>query len=103
MGTGDQSNRNTGILFRNHRPKGFAKPHPHHARFVEMQRICSGGPLAGFIKHEYARVRFFIRRGDLAPPGHIGLTDQKEEMKVFLPRKLRSPEERALNTKEAKN
>ena len=62
-----------------------------------MQRVRSGNPLTGFVKHEYARVRFFIRRGDLAPPGHIGLTDQKEEMEISLGRKFNRPEASGLN------
>ena len=76
MSAGDQPDRNTGVLLGHNRSEGFPKTDTDHTRFVEMQRICSGSPFARFIKHEYARVRFFIRRGDLAPPCHIGLTDQ---------------------------
>ena len=97
MGAGDQANRNPGTLLHYNRPEGFSKTDPDHARFVKMQRIRSGGPLAGFVKHEYARVRFFVSRGDLAPPGHIGLPDEEEEMKISLGRKFNRSKASGLN------
>jgi hypothetical protein len=42
-------------------------------------------------------VRFLVSRGDLTPPSHIGLTDEEEEMKVFLIRKFSRPEASGLN------
>ena len=104
MGAGDQTDRNPGTLLRHNRPEGFPKTDPDHAWLVEMQRICGGDPLAGFIEHENARVRFFIRRSDLAPSGHIGLPDEEEEVKIFLIRKFRRPSQgNSLNKKETKD
>lgn len=76
MGAGDQPDRNLRTLLGHNRTKGFPKTDPDHSRFVEMQGIGSGDPLAGFIKHKDARMRFLVCRGDLATPGHIGLSDQ---------------------------
>ena len=69
-----------------------------------MQRIRSGNPLACLVKHKYARVRFLVSRGDLTPSGHIGLPDQKKDMKVFLVRKFwLTPQGNCLKEQEAKD
>jgi len=51
--------------------------------FVEVQRIDSGHPGAGFVEHEHAGVRLILRGNDDAAAGHVRLADEEEEMEFF--------------------
>jgi len=88
--------------------EGATRADADDGRFVEVHRIHRRHPAPLLVEHEHARVGPLILGRDLAPSGHVRLTDEEEEMKIFLRRQghlvrreKRGNEEEGKNKKES--